>query len=129
MRITKEDIQDLAGAQLLGVDIAETGKYRLSYMGTETVNLRAAFVIDVLPATTPDSQHMKERFFVGRVWVDADTFQVIKVKGIVEPQGKQRFPVFETWREPMIDALVFPNLTTADETRPESSLSARFSGC
>ena len=30
MRITKEDIQDLAGAQLLGVDIAESGKYRLS---------------------------------------------------------------------------------------------------
>jgi hypothetical protein len=116
MRITKEDIQDLAGAQLLGVDIAETGKYRLSYAGTETVNSRAAFVVDVVPATTPDAQHMKERFFVGRLWVDADTFRVIKVKGIVEPHGKQRFPVFETWREPVIDALIFPNLTTADDT-------------
>lgn len=43
MRITKEDIQDLAGAQLLGVDIAETGKYRLSYLGTELLDLRTAF--------------------------------------------------------------------------------------
>jgi hypothetical protein len=116
MRITKEDIQDLAGAQLLGVDVAETGKYHLSYIGTETVDSRTAFVIDVAPATTPDPQRMKERFFVGRVWVDANTFRVIKVKGIVEPQGKQRFPVFETWRGAVADALVFPNLTTADDT-------------
>jgi hypothetical protein len=116
MRITKEDIQDLAGAQLLGVDVAETGKYRLSYVGTETVNSRAAFVIDVAPATTPNPHRMKERFFVGRVWIAADTFHVLKVTGIVEPQGKQRFPVFETWRGPVIDALIFPNLTTADET-------------
>jgi hypothetical protein len=116
MRITKEDIQDLAGAQLLGVDITESGKYRLSYIGTETVNSRPVFVIDVAPATTPNPHHMKERFFVGRVWIAADTFHVIKVKGIVEPHGKQRFPVFETWRGPVIDALIFPNLTTADET-------------
>ncbi len=116
LRITKEDIQDLAGAQLLGLDIAETGKYRLSYVGPETVGSRPAYVIDVAPASTPDPQHMKERFFVGRVWVDANTLRVIKVKGIVEPQGKQRFPIFETWRAAVGDALVFPNLTTADDT-------------
>jgi hypothetical protein len=116
LRITKEDIQDLAGAQLLGVDIAETGKYRLSYVGTEMVDSRTAFVIDVAPSTTPDPQNMKARFFVGRVWVDTKTFRVIKVKGIVEPQGKQRFPEFETWRRAVTDALVFPNLTTADQT-------------
>lgn len=116
MRITKEDIQDLAGAQLLGVDIAETGKYRLSYQGSDTVDWRLAFVIDVAPATTPDPQNMKERFFVGRIWVDANTLQVIKVKGMVEPQGKQRFPIFETWRGPVAEALVFPNHTFADQT-------------
>lgn len=116
MRITREDIQDLAGAQLLGVDIAETGKYRLSYLGSELLDSRTAFVIDVAPATTPDAQHMKERYFVGRVWIDANTFTVIKVKGIVEPQGKQRFPMFETRRSLVADALVFPSLTTADET-------------
>ncbi len=115
LRVTKEDIQDLAGAQLLGVDIAETGKYRLNYLGTELVDSRTAFVIDVASSTTPDPQNMKARFFVGRVWVDTNTFRVIKVKGIVEPQGKQRFPIFETWRGAVTDALVFPNLTTADQ--------------
>ena len=116
MRITKEDIQDLAGAQLLGIDITETGKYRLSYAGSDRIDSREVFVIDVAPAQTPDPQRMKERFFVGRVWVDANSFQIVRVRGKVEPQGKQRFPVFETRREPVGASLVFPTRTEADDT-------------
>ena len=115
MRITKEDIQDLAGAQLLGIDITETTKYRLSYAGMEIVDLRQLIAIDVTPLVAPDPQRMKDRFFVGRVWLDPSTFQIVKVKGIVEPQGKQRFPLFETWREPVKGALAFPVRTEADD--------------
>lgn len=115
MRITKEDIQDLAGAQLLGIDITETAKYRLSYVGMEIVDLRQLIAIDVTPLVAPDPHRMKDRFFVGRVWLDPSTFQIAKVKGIVEPQGKQRFPLFETWREPVKGALAFPVRTEADD--------------
>ena len=115
MRITKEDIQDLAGSQLLGIDIVEATKYRLSYAGTETLDSRQVFAIDVTPTTEPNPKRMKERYFVGRVWVDCDTFQIVKIKGIVEPQGKQRFPIFETWREPIKNALAFPSRTEADD--------------
>lgn len=79
MKITKEDIQDLAGAQLLG-----------------------------------NPHKMRERF-VGRVWADADTLQIVKVRGKVEPQGKQRFPLFETWREVPAGNLLFPSRTHADD--------------
>ena len=109
MRITKEDIQDLAGAQLLGIDITETSKYRLTYAGSEISDSRTIFAIDVAPIQTPDPHRMKERFFVGRVWVDGDSFQVVGVKGIVEPHGKQRFPVFETWREAVSRPALLPN--------------------
>lgn len=115
MRITKEDIQDLAGAQLLGIDITETTKYRLSYVGMESVDLKQLIAIDVIPLVVPDPHRMKDRFFVGRVWLDPSTFQIVKVKGIVEPQGKQRFPLFETWREPVKGALAFPVRTEADD--------------
>ncbi len=98
MRITKEDIQDLEGSQLLGIDIVEASKYQLTFVGAETVDARQVFAIDVNPMTQPDPNRMKERFFVGRVWVDPNTFQIVKIKGIVEPQGKQRFPMFITWR-------------------------------
>ena len=58
---------------------------------------------------------MAERFFVGRIWIDANTFRVVRTQGYVEPQGKQRFPHFETWREPINSTLVFPVRTNADD--------------
>src|SRR6266576_132388 len=115
MRITKEDIQDLEGSQLLGIDIVEATKYQLTYAGAETVEARQLFAIDVRPLIQPDPNHMKERFFVGRVWIDPNTFQVVMIKGIMEPQGKQRFPMFMTWREQVKDDLAFPTHTEADD--------------
>ena len=115
MRITKEDIQDLKDGQLLGIDIVEATKYRLTYAGAEIVNNRQLFAVDVAPLTQPDPNHMKERYFVGRVWIDPLTFQIVMIKGIMEPQGKQRFPMFMTWREPVKDALAFPTRTEADD--------------
>jgi len=126
MRITKEDIQDLAGSQLLGIDIVEATKYRLSYVGVEKIDSRQLFAIDVAPLTEPDSKHMSERYFVGRVWVDPTSFQIVKIKGIVEPQGKQRFPIFETWREPIKNALAFPTRTEADDVLHFGALDVHY---
>jgi hypothetical protein len=115
MKITKEDIQDLAGAQLLGVDINEVNKYLLTFLGEEKLSGREAYIIDVRPRQMPDPHRMNERAFVGRIWVDAISLQVFMVRGIVEPHGKQRFPVFETWREGPAGSLLFPVRTTADD--------------
>lgn len=115
MRITKEDIQDLEGAQLLGIDIVEATKYELAYLGTETVDGHQLFAVDVRPRETPDPKRMKNRFFVGRVWVDPTNFQIVKIKGVVEPQGKQRFPMFMTWRAAVKESLSFPVRTEADD--------------
>ena len=115
LKITKEDIQDLAGAQLLGIDITEKANYRLNYAGTEKLGSRDVFAFDVTPVQKPNPHRMHERFFVGRVWADARSFQIVKVKGIVEPGGKQRFPVFETLREPSGIDLRFPISTYADD--------------
>jgi len=115
MRITKEDIQDLAGSQLLGIDIVEATKYQLAYAGPEIIETRQLFAIDVTPTTKPDPKRMRERFFVGRVWVDPISLQIVKIRGVVEPQGKQRFPFFETWREPVTGEFAFPTRTQADD--------------
>jgi hypothetical protein len=115
MRITKEDIQDLAGAQLLGIDIAETTKYKLSYLGEERLDGRRVYVLSVEPALIPNPHKMNNRFFVGRVWIDSTNFQLLKVRGVVEPHGKQRFPEFQTWREQIADQLYLPVRTEADD--------------
>ena len=115
MRITREDIQDLAGSQLLGVDVTELAKYQFRVAGKEKLGSRDAIAIDVTPLIQPDPHRMAERFFVGRIWIDANTFRVVRTQGYVEPQGKQRFPHFETWREPINSTLVFPVRTNADD--------------
>jgi hypothetical protein len=115
MRITKEDIQDLAGSQLLGIDIVEAHRYQLTYAGAEITDSRQLLAIDVTPLVKPDPKRMRERFFVGRVWIDPNSFQIVKIKGRVEPEGKQRFPQFETWREPINGAFAFPTRTEADD--------------
>jgi len=115
MRITREDIQDLAGGQLLGVDITEASKYQFRFVGPDVVNSRELVAIDVTPLIQPNPNRMSERFFIGRIWIDSTTFQIVRTKGWVEPQGKQRFPTFETWREPFNAALAFPVRTEADD--------------
>lgn len=115
MRITKEDIKDLAGAQLLGIDVLESAKYDLTYVAHELIYGKRVFKLAVEPKTKPNPYRMSERFFRGTVWIDAVTFQVVKVRGIVEPQGKQRFATFETWREPVSSNFNFPSRTEADD--------------
>lgn len=115
MRITKEDIQDLAGAQLLGVDIAESAKYHFNYRGEELLDGQRVYLLTVEPAVKPNPHRMRERYFRGSVWIDATTFQILKVRGIVEPQGKQRFPLFETWRTSAGATFAFPSRTEADD--------------
>jgi hypothetical protein len=115
MRITKEDIQDLAGAQLLGIDILDAAKYQLTYDGEDFLAGKRVYRLLVQPAVNPNPYRMSERFFRGSVWIDAVSFQMVKVRGTVEPQGKQRFPTFETWREPVTSAFAFPTRTEADD--------------
>jgi hypothetical protein len=115
MRITREDIQDLAGAQLLGIDVFEPGKYQLTYAGRETIGDRDTYAIEVAPQQAPDPHRMSERFFVGRVWIDPTNLQIVRVRGIVEPHGKQRFPLFETLREQTNAPFLFPTRTEADD--------------
>ena len=122
MRITKEDIQDLAGAQLLGIDITESAKYRINYRGEETLAGKLVYVLTVEPAVQPNPYRMSERYFRGTVWIDAATYQMVRVRGTVEPQGKQRFPQFDTWRETLTatnssfnTAFAFPSRSEADD--------------
>ncbi|HET6976366.1 MAG TPA: hypothetical protein VFI24_08590 [Pyrinomonadaceae bacterium] len=115
MRITKEDIKDLAGAQLLGVDVLESVKYQMTCAGEELLSGKRVYRLAVEPAVNPNPYQMSERFFRGTIWIDAVTFQLVKVHGRVEPQGKQRFPTFETWREPVNSTFNFPTRTEADD--------------
>jgi hypothetical protein len=113
--ITKEDIQDLAGSQLFGLELADLNSYALSYLGEENINGRPMYVVGVSPNNEPDPQHMHSRFFVGCFWIDPVSFQPVYLEGITEPHGKQRFPSFKTERSLSVENLLFPSSTYADD--------------
>jgi hypothetical protein len=115
MKITKEDVQDLAGSQLFGIEPDEMDAYNFSYLGEEKLDGRAVHAIDVSPKQSPDPHKMRARFFVGKIWIDPTSFQIVKLRGITEPQGKQRFPNFETERSLRVEGLLFPTKTFADD--------------
>jgi hypothetical protein len=113
LTITKEDVQDLSGSQLFG--LTDLNSYNLSYLGEETINGKLAYQIGVSPRLPPDPCHMQIRYFVGQVSVDAVSFQPVKLRGVTQPQGKQRFPSFETSRLTGVENLFFPSSAFADE--------------
>lgn len=115
LKITKEDVADLSGSQLFGLEPAEMDSYNFSYLGDATLNGQAVHLIAVRPKLKPDPHRMRQRFFVGTIWIDAATCQIVKLQGITEPHGKQRFPVFETQRTLKIENLLFPATTAADD--------------
>jgi hypothetical protein len=115
IRVTKEDIQDLAGSQLFGLDIADLNSYNLSYVGEENLDGRPLYIVEVNPKREPDPFHMRLRFFVGRIWIDPVSFQIVKLRGITEPHGRQRFPFFQTERELKVENLRFPSAAFADD--------------
>ena len=81
--------------------------------GREKVDELGTYVFDVAPKVVP--KKVSERFFQGRVWVDDQDLQIVKVKGKGVPEGKQRFPTFETYREQIDGKYWFPTYTYADE--------------
>ena len=74
---------------------------------------RAALIAGALSS---DPKKSKERFFQGRVWVDDQDLQIVKVRGKGVPEEKNnKYPTFETYRENIDGKYWFPSLTFADE--------------
>ena len=110
---TNEDLEDLGGVQPFALEASKIGQYDFTYVGTEKVDELNTYVFDVAPKFVP--KKVSERFFEGRIWVDQQDSQIVKTRGKGVPEGKQRFPVFETYREQIDGKYWFPTYTYADD--------------
>jgi hypothetical protein len=110
---TQEDLEDLGGVQPFALEAAKINQYNFIYAGKERIDELDTYVFDVAPKVMP--KKVSERFFQGRVWVDDRDLQIVKVRGKGVPEGKQRFPVFETYRQQIDGRYWFPTYTYADD--------------
>ena len=126
LQVTDEDIEDLGGIQPFALEASKINQYNFNYLGTEHIDELDTYVFDVQPKVMP--KKVSERFFQGRVWVDTRDLQIVKVRGKGVPEGKQRFPVFETYRQQIDGRYWFPVYTYADDDLvfPDATLHVRM---
>lgn len=113
LRFTEEDLEDLGGVQPFALEASKINQYNFKYMGKERIDELDTYVFEVAPKVLP--KKVSERFFQGRVWVDQRDLQIVKVRGKGVPEGDQRFPVFETYRQQIDGRYWFPTYTYADD--------------
>jgi hypothetical protein len=111
--VTQEDIEDLGGIQPFALELSKINQYNFTYVGREHIDELDLYVFDVAPKVVP--KKVSERFFQGRVWVDTTDLQIVKVRGKGVPEGDQRFPTFETYRQQVDGKYWFPTYTSADD--------------
>jgi hypothetical protein len=114
--ITAEDIDDLGGVNPFALEPSKLNSYNFTFVGKERIDELDLYVFDVEPKILPDPKKSKDRFFSGRVWVDAEDLQIVKTKGKGLPETKDnKFPVVETWRENIDGKYWFPTYSYGNE--------------
>jgi hypothetical protein len=113
LSVTQEDLEDLGGVQPFALEASKIAQYAFKYFGKEHLDELDTYVFDVAPKIIP--KKVSERFFQGRIWVDRQDLQIVKVRGRGVPEGNQRFPVFETYRQQVDGHYWFPTYTYADD--------------
>jgi hypothetical protein len=112
LTFTPEDLRDLAGVQPFALTIEDLPKYQVTPVGKERLDELNTYMFDVKPKKIIKG----ERYLEGRIWVDDQDFQIVKVAGQGVPEDeKNQYPRFETYRENIDGRYWFPTYTYADD--------------
>lgn len=110
--MTQEDMQDLAGLQPFALSAEDLPKYQVDYVSKEKIDELNTYVFDVKPKAIVKGQ----RYLEGRIWVDDQDLQIVKVAGQAVPQfDENKFPRFETYRENIDGRFWFPTYVYSDD--------------
>ena len=117
LNFTPQDLEDLGGVNPFALDPSAVNLYSFNYLGTQKIDDLNLYVFDVAPKVMPDAKKTKQRFFLGRIWVDDRDLQIVKSKGKAIPEDKNnKYPVVETWRENVDGKYWFPSFSSSDDT-------------
>jgi hypothetical protein len=124
--ITQEDIEDLANAQMLGLDLGQLDRYHVSVEGRVRENGKSLLLLRITPVDLARAKAEHIRVFNGVAVVDEALMRIVRIKGHALPEGNQRFPAFETTRNSIDNINHFPVSTTADDVLEFPQVSIRI---
>ncbi len=113
--VTAADIENLGGIDPFAIEPRVVDQYRFTYLGKEKIDELDLYVFEVAPKVMPDWKKGVAKFFQGRVWVEDEGMMIVKSRGKAVPEGKERFPIIETIRQPIDNKYYFPVDSRADD--------------
>jgi hypothetical protein len=119
-QLTQDDMEDVRTFMPLILTSDDLPRYNLIYAGQQHVDNLDTYVF----RTEPKKQEKEKRYFQGRIWVDAQDFQIVKVCGKSGPEKvavkkherPELHPIFVTYRQQVDDLYWFPAYTRSDDT-------------
>jgi hypothetical protein len=118
VQMTTEDFEDIENRLPFVLTSDEVGEYDILYVGQQKQDELNTYVFDIAPKEIVG----KKRYFQGRIWVDAEDYQIVKTYGKTVPDIRKKkgqenlFPKFTTWREQIDGKYWFPTYTRAEDT-------------
>ncbi len=115
--ISPADFDDIEHRLPFTLTTQDIGLYRVTYAGRQSVDQVPTYVFDVAPRQMEKGQ----RYFAGRIWVDAQDFQIVVTNGKNIPddtrRGHEDLSVpFTTYRQQIDGKYWFPVYTRAEGT-------------
>jgi hypothetical protein len=131
VQLTQEDMEDIKVFMPLILTSDDLPQYTLTYAGQQHVDDLDTYEFHV----EPKKEEKGKRYFQGRIWVDAQDFQIVKVCGKSGPdkiavkkhQTADLRPTFVTYRQQVDGRYWFPAYTRSDDTLrfPKGSVEVR----
>jgi hypothetical protein len=120
IQLTQEDMEDIHTFMPLMLTSEDLRQYSLTYAGQQHVDDLDTYEFHV----EPKKEEKGKRYFQGRIWVDAQDFQIVKVCGKSGPEKLQvkkkdrpeLHPTFVTYRQLVDGRYWFPAYTRSDDT-------------
>jgi len=115
LSLDEEDLKDFEQTQPFVLTSDELPEYNITYVGKQREDELDTYVFDIKPREIDK----KKRRFQGRVWVDDQDFQIVKVfgKGVSSKNFEKghAFPDFTTYRQQIDGQYWFPVYTSTND--------------
>lgn len=119
-QLTQQDMEDIRVFMPLMLSSEDIAQYNLAYNGRQHVDDLDTYQFHV----EPKNKEKSKRYFEGRIWVDGQDFQIVKVCGKSGPdlirKGKHEHsdlrPTFVTYRQQVDGRYWLPAYTRSDDS-------------
>jgi hypothetical protein len=113
--MTPSDLQDIQRGYPFVLTAEMIGQYDVKYVGRQKVDEVDCYVFDVSPKII----EKKQRYLLGRIWVDSTDLQIVVTNGRMVPDDTRKnnedlHPPFMTWRQQVDGHYWFPVYTKGE---------------